>query len=260
MKDTTPYPWRLFLLLLGAALFGAIAVIPYSLELSADFLRRVPLPMPLWLVILLQCVQGAIFFTVAVGIGLLVARKLGLGAPILENWIYQRGQAVSTDGLLGSVIAGAVVGVLVVVIARVVFFPLIPQLAAHGEGAMPLWKRLLACFYGAFDEEILMRLFLLSLVLWLLAKIGRIQNIQDSLLVFWAANVLVAVLFGLAHLPAAKLIMPINSLTLSYIISLNGLAGLLFGYLFFRRGLEFAMIAHFSADVVLHVIAPTVVR
>jgi len=103
-------------------------------------------------------------------------------------------------------------------------------------------------------------LFLFSLVLWLMAKIGRIGNIQDSLVVFWTANGLVAVLFGLAHLPAAKLIMPINTLTLSYVVSLNALAALLFGYLFFRRSLEFAMVAHFSADVVLHVIAPAVVR
>jgi membrane protease YdiL (CAAX protease family) len=37
-------------------------------------------------------------------------------------------------------------------------------------------------------------------------------------------------------------------------IVLNGLAGVAFGYLYFTRGLESAIVSHFSADIVLHVI------
>ena len=37
---------------------------------------------------------------------------------------------------------------------------------------------------------------------------------------------------------------------------LNGVAGVAFGWLYWKRGLEMAMLAHFSADIVLHVIAP----
>jgi hypothetical protein len=36
---------------------------------------------------------------------------------------------------------------------------------------------------------------------------------------------------------------------------LNGFAGLVFGWLYWRRGLLAAMIAHTSADVVLHVLS-----
>jgi hypothetical protein len=39
---------------------------------------------------------------------------------------------------------------------------------------------------------------------------------------------------------------------------LNGLGGLAFGWLYWKRGLESAMMAHFSADIVLHVITPLV--
>jgi len=39
---------------------------------------------------------------------------------------------------------------------------------------------------------------------------------------------------------------------------LNGLGGLAFGWLYWKQGLESAMIAHFSADIVLHVITPLV--
>jgi membrane protease YdiL (CAAX protease family) len=36
---------------------------------------------------------------------------------------------------------------------------------------------------------------------------------------------------------------------------LNALGGLAFGWLFYRHGLEHAMAAHFSADIVVHVLA-----
>ncbi len=259
MKDARPYPWRLFFLLLSGALVGAAAIIPYSLALSAELLRRSPPPLPLWLLIALQVTQSVILLTIAVGVGLLAARPLGLGAPLLENWVYKRRQVVAWRGLAISASAGVVLGVVTVVIARVVFLPRIPQLAAL-EITLPLWKRLLACFYGAMDEEILMRLFLLSGVLWLLAKIRHIGDVKNAPGIFWAANFFVALLFGAGHLPAAMLVTPINAITLLYIMSLNGFASLLFGYLYWRRGLEAAMIAHFSGDLVLHVIAPQLVR
>jgi membrane protease YdiL (CAAX protease family) len=40
------------------------------------------------------------------------------------------------------------------------------------------------------------------------------------------------------------------------VISLNALVAVGFGYLYWKRGLESAMLAHFSADVVLHVLGP----
>jgi hypothetical protein len=34
---------------------------------------------------------------------------------------------------------------------------------------------------------------------------------------------------------------------------LNGIGGIVFGWLYWRNGLESAMTAHFSADIVVHV-------
>jgi membrane protease YdiL (CAAX protease family) len=39
-------------------------------------------------------------------------------------------------------------------------------------------------------------------------------------------------------------------------VVVNGLAGLVAGSFFRRRGIETAMVTHFSADLVLHVAAP----
>jgi membrane protease YdiL (CAAX protease family) len=37
-------------------------------------------------------------------------------------------------------------------------------------------------------------------------------------------------------------------------IVLNGVGGIGFGYLYMKHGLEAAMISHFSADIILHVL------
>ena len=39
-------------------------------------------------------------------------------------------------------------------------------------------------------------------------------------------------------------------------IVLNGVGGLVFGWLYWTFGLEAAMVSHFSADIVIHVIMP----
>ncbi|MCK7526806.1 MAG: hypothetical protein MZV64_59015 [Ignavibacteriales bacterium] len=51
-----------------------------------------------------------------------------------------------------------------------------------------------------------------------------------------------------------RLLIPLTPLVITRAIVLNGLAGIGFGWLYWKRGLEFAMIAHFSADIVLHVL------
>lgn len=50
--------------------------------------------------------------------------------------------------------------------------------------------------------------------------------------------------------------MPLTGLVVTRAIVLNGLAAVIFGHLYWTRGLEAAILAHFSADIVLHVVAP----
>jgi membrane protease YdiL (CAAX protease family) len=116
------------------------------------------------------------------------------------------------------------------------------------------WKGLLASFYGGIDEEILLRLFLMSLLAWLGKFISLTPEGRPSLPVFWAANIISAIAFGLGHLPATSMIMQITPVVIIRALVLNGLFGIVAGYLYFTRGLESAMISHFTADIFLHVI------
>ena len=113
---------------------------------------------------------------------------------------------------------------------------------------------MLASFYGGIAEEILLRLFVMSLFVWLGRLISKTPDSKPTTLVFWIANILAAVLFGLGHLPATSLLVPLTPLIVIRAIVLNGLLGIVFGWLYWKRGLESAMISHFSADLVLHVL------
>lgn len=56
------------------------------------------------------------------------------------------------------------------------------------------------------------------------------------------------------HLPATAALFPITPLVILRAITLNGLIGVALGYLYFRHGLDAAMLSHFTADIVLHVL------
>jgi membrane protease YdiL (CAAX protease family) len=95
----------------------------------------------------------------------------------------------------------------------------------HSLFAIPLWKRLLgAVLYGGITEELLMRLFLMALVAWLVGRWWRTPGGLPASGAFWIAIVLVAVLFGLGHLPATSAITPLTATIVVGALVLNGVA------------------------------------
>jgi membrane protease YdiL (CAAX protease family) len=141
-----------------------------------------------------------------------------------------------------------------------VFQPAIRHQSPAASAALSLWnqpaawKGLLASFFGGIDEEIQLRLFALNLFLWLGRFIFRKPYGRPTAIAFWIANILAALLFGLGHLPAYSMLAPLTPVIVARAVALNGLLGLAFGYLYWTRGLESAMLSHFSADLLLHVI------
>lgn len=256
------YNWKVFFILWAASIFGVIAIISYSLALQSAALQRTPLPLPLWILIPIQVTQNAGLFAIATGVGLLLASRTGLGAPILEQLLAREKIRDRVKAILVPSIALGILAALVVIgFDLFVFIPLVQsQLGGLTSNAdvssvrPAAWQGFLASFYGGINEEILMRLFLLSLFAFLGKFINHTPQGCPTALVFWVANILVAVIFGLGHLPATSILVPLTPLIVTRAIVLNGLAGLAFGYLYFTRGLESAMLSHFSADIVLHVI------
>ena len=259
-RPTPGYPWRIFWVLLIAAVLGVAAVLPYVFALFRKLIATGPLPMPLPILVAIQLMESAILFAALIVLGLLLARKIGIETPLLRHWLYAEGWPLPRGAVGAPLLYGVFVGAFIILVFYTIFLSRIPEWPVAAEAMVPIWKRFLACFYGAINEEILARLFALSLFLWLFRKIGRETSPRSGPVIFWIANVIVALLFAAAHIPAAKLVMPVTPLVLVALLIMNGTASMVFGYLGWQRGLEAAMLAHFSADFTLHVIGPLFLR
>ena len=121
------------------------------------------------------------------------------------------------------------------------------------------WKGLLASFYGGIGEELLMRLFVMNLIVWLFSKILKKDDIKNNRPVIWISIILSAIIFGIGHLPATTLYTSLTPIVVSRALLLNGLGAIVFGWLFWKRGLLPAIVAHFSADIVLHVLLVVII-
>jgi hypothetical protein len=254
------FPWKIFWILLTASLVGVASLFPYLLVLFQKIIATRPLPMPLPALITVQVMQNVILFAGFIALGLVLAPKAGIQMPILQRWLYGRAAPLPKNTARTAAVAGVAVAAILLLIFFAFFLPRIPDWPVGVEAAMPIWKRFLACFYGAINEEIVARLFALSLILWLLRKVARQQSTPASAVIFWIANAIIAGLFAAGHIPAASLFLPITRLVVTALLTINGGASLLFGYLCWKRGLEAAIIAHFSTDFTLHVIGPMFFR
>jgi membrane protease YdiL (CAAX protease family) len=250
-----PFPWRLLWFLLIASLVSAAVSLPFVFEVFRPLIENSPpIPIPIFLLVIVGVAQNFLLFGVIIGVGLLLARKIGLGAPLLESWLYRRRSPIKVrDSFTPGAIVGIAVGIVLVMIILSVS-PHMPGLPFVRAAQIPVWKRLLACFYGGVAEEVLTRLFLLSLLAWLGLRFFQKQQLHLSSAIFWIANIIVAVVFGLGHLPAASRVMQITPEVVLVALLLNGIAAIPFGWLYWKRGLESAMIAHFCADFVLWVV------
>ncbi len=242
--------WKLFIILLIASIITSIMVLPYTLAISPG-LAAVFTPV----ILLAQLIQTLVIFSIAIFIGLLLVKRVGFNLPLLEGWLEGREVGNYLRSILGISIGMGVLSGVLIILVSFIFTP-VTSIFQNAEISVPLWKGFLASFYGGIGEEILLRLFLMTLVVWIIFKIGKPADGKPTAIGIWLAIIISAVIFGLGHLPITGTITTITPLIVVRAVLLNGIGGIIFGWLYWKKGLESAMIGHFSADIVLHVIYP----
>jgi membrane protease YdiL (CAAX protease family) len=250
---------KLFLILWMASIFGVIAILPYVFTLQGGIPGN--LQVSLYVLLAGQIIQNAIIFAIIIFIGLKLAKKAGFGLPILEGWFEGRKIKNDLKPILGiSIGLGLLAGILIV--GMDYLFSLLGvtiNVAQVSSINPPAWQGFLASFYGGINEEIMLRLFLMTLIVWIFYKIKQSKDGNPTKISIWLAIFLAAIIFGAAHLPALMSITTLTPLLITRTIILNAVGGVIFGWLYWKKGLESAMISHFSADIVLHVIVPLLI-
>lgn len=247
--------WKLFLILFVASMLSVIAVLPYTLTLQAPLLKD--LPIPLYIILSAQIVQNAVLFAVFIVVGLYASKKVGLCIPVLEGFLEGKEVKSHLLSILPlSLVSGAVVGGLIIGFDSLFYYLNPEPFAGSAQVNPPVWQAFLASFYGGIGEEVAMRLFLMTVLVWIFFKAKRTAEGNPTTFGVWLAIILAAVLFGIGHLPFTSALVQISPFIVARAIILNGIAGVVFGWLYWKKGLESAMISHFSADIVLHVLFP----
>lgn len=228
---------KLYFLLWVLCLIGSWSVLPY-----VHYLGILPLSLSILTLILLGTIQAALLYGLVCYLSFKLLPKTDLQPFAVKH--------LKRQTIYPGVIFGLSVGLIIYILDRTVFQD---SLLVAGLASPPTWASALASIYGGINEEVLLRLFLFTLVYFISRKIFKFAS-HNRLYFLWLTNIIIALIFGLGHLPAAfKLITP-SSFEIFRVLLLNGIPGLVFGWLYWSRGLWSAMLAHFMADLVIHVL------
>ncbi len=252
------------LFLLG--FIGVLSLLPFVTSVLNSTNEALPLPM---LVLqFLSVLQATVLLSIMLVLGAWLAPKVNLGTPLIDallaktEGVQDIGQAnsqQSTNSVLLSSLKYGVFGGVLAGLALVLFsFSVAKYLPADflinaQSLSLPVATRLL---YGGITEEILLRWGTMSLLVWLAFYVFQRAQGTVKAYPYIFGIVVSSLLFALGHLPAVgAMTTSINAPLLAYIMVGNSLFGLIAGYLFWKKGLECAVIAHIFAHLVMLALA-----
>lgn len=244
-----------------ASALASVAVIPYVLDLQKDRLaeanakrltagKRPINPLTLTLA---AFAQSHVTFGVTAALGLRAANTMGLGLPLLRARLSGKPSGLRLSRVATYAAIGAGAALLTAALDKTLFAEVRRRMAQRGVREPGAWKGLLASTYGAIGEEVLMRLGLQTLIAAGLRRLRAERGTPPSRAVMWPAIVISNLAFGAGHLSATRALVPLSPLVVARALVLNATVGVACGYLYWTEGLEAAMTAHGSADLVLHV-------
>ena len=196
---------------------------------------------------LLSLINPTIMLLIAVIVGSVFYQKVNLKVPFIERIVGIDDNTLSISeivkyGFLGGVLSGVLLSLI-----GLAFSSILPmEFEKLGETFQPTLAA--RFFYGGLTEEIIMRFGLMTFIVWLCSKIfGNTKPI-----VYWIGILVAAIIFALGHFPIVYQVIesPTTGL-LTYILIGNSIGGIIFGWLYWKKGLESAFIAHIFAHVIM---------
>ena len=185
--------------------------------------------------------QAAGYGLVLGALGIILAKKIGL---------WKDETKFEKKPLLAAGIIAIIGGVSIILPDLLYFGNYIPAVR-ESYLAKPTGVFILgAVIYGGVIEEVMLRLFLMSLIAFLLHKLFGKGKEKTAVWMLVTANIVAALLFAAGHLPTTYVLMGITPMILVRCFLLNGTFGLLFGWLYRKYGLRYAMISHAGCHVV----------
>lgn len=180
--------------------------------------------------------QSVLYAVICGFFGYLLAETLGLMRPFR----FHRTETIRV--ILISAACGAVFSLDAWTFAR-----WIPQLGESykAAGSFDISTWIASVLYGGLIEEVMCRLCLMSLFVWIGWKLFFRKERAVPGKILAAANILAALLFAAGHLPATAVTFgQLTPLLVFRCFLMNGAFGLLFGRFYRKYGIQYAMLSH----------------
>jgi len=203
--------------------------------------------LPPFTIKLITLVNPIIFLLIAVVVGTALYDKVSLTVPTISSVLkIERPKISFLQQLKYGILLGLLAGILIVLVAFI-FGKLLPSEFKALENKIEL-TLLARVGYGGIVEELLMRFGLMTLVVWITSKLTKKLNTTT----YWIGIIFSTILFAVGHFPVvfASISQP-SFLLLTYVLIGNSVGGLILGWLYWKKGLESAMIAHAFAHVAM---------
>lgn len=194
---------------------------------------------------IITAIQAAGYGIVLGAAGILLGKRIGL---------WKDEKKITKRPLIASVVI-SVIGGMALILFDILFFGKYSEIIMNSYAAKPTIPYLIASvIYGGVIEEVMLRLFWMSLVAFVMWKVFDRKNERPSTWVLITSNIIAALLFAAGHLPATATMLGLSPMIVFRCFLLNGGIGLLFGWLYRKYGLRYAMLAHGGCHVVSKII------
>lgn len=232
----------LFLAIFG--LIGGYFTSLYSIEImDAAILEETISQVGSIEIIIIIITMQSLIYAVALGlIGRLIAEKIGL-------WREFRLEA---KPIIYTALVSIIGGLVFILSDVLLFAKLIPPVLDSYLSKPTLNFIIANITYGGVVEEIMLRLFLMSLIAFVLSKLSKDKTASDTH--FIVANIIAAILFSAGHLPATITSIGISPIIVFRCFLLNGGFGLLFGRMYRKHGIGYAMLTHAGVHIISKII------
>jgi membrane protease YdiL (CAAX protease family) len=192
----------------------------------------------------IAAVQGGLITFIATFIGVKIARKVNLKL----NFKFDK------KAFLLAILIGLITALIITGSDSFIFAKYLPDKITTYE--FSLIYLITGILYGGIIEEILLRLLVMSLfvlILWKLFARAK-DNLNIPNWIYITAIILASVLFAAGHIPFTAQSFGLSVPIIIRCFVLNGIGGLGFGYLYWKKGLAYSMIAHASTHVFMQVL------
>lgn len=178
-------------------------------------------------------------------------RPLGLGTPLNLALASPSTRALVSRNWWLPLVGGVTASIAVLLVDQLLFAG--ASLGRVQEiGSQPLSTRVGIMIFSAVEEELIFRLFIATLVAWLVWLAVSHFYREPKQLAQWVGILVAAYLFGLVHIQGlADVPHPVLRA-----VTINGIAGIVLGSIYWWRGLELAILTHMVAIATVYIVVP----